>query len=125
MAGGRARPTIFLATIGPAATFTPRLSFARNVFEVGGVATIAGPPSDDPSTIADAFRTSGAAVACLCSSDAVYTDRGADVAAALEAAGAHAVYIAGRPQAGIERAVYVGVDVRAALTELLDLLQVP
>ncbi|MET0324029.1 MAG: methylmalonyl-CoA mutase family protein [Ilumatobacteraceae bacterium] len=125
VAGGNARPTIFLATIGTAATFTPRLSFARNVFEVGGVATIAGPPTDDPSTIADAFRTSGATVACLCSSDAVYADHAADVAAALEAAGAHAVYIAGKPQAGIERAVYVGVDVRATLTELLDLLQVP
>jgi methylmalonyl-CoA mutase len=125
VADGHARPTIFLATIGTAATFTPRLSFARNVFEVGGVATIVGPPTDDATAIADAFRTSGATVACLCSSDAVYADHAADVSAALHAAGAGAVYIAGKPQAGIERAVYVGVDVRAALTELLDLLQVP
>jgi len=125
VAGGKARPTIFLATIGTAATFTARLSFARNVFEVGGVATIVGPPSDDPSTIADAFRTSGATVACLCSTDAVYADHGAAIAAALAAAGAHTVYIAGKPQAGIERGVYVGADVRATLTELLDLLQVP
>ena len=52
------------------------------------------------------------------------------MSAALHAAGAGAVYIAGRPkpahQAGIgAAAMYVGVDVRATLTELLDLLQVP
>ena len=64
-------------------------------------------------------------VACLCSSDAVYAEHAAAVAAALEAAGADAVYLAGKPQAGIDRTIHVGIDARATLTELLDLLEVP
>ena len=55
------------------------------------------------------------------------------VAQALLDAGARAVYVAGRPKAaladlaaiGVERTIHVGADVRATLTELLDLLEVP
>ncbi len=119
------RPAVFLATIGNPATFTPRYTFAKNLFEVGGLATIAGPVSDDPAEIAHAFTTFGATVACLCSSDGVYAEQAADVAKALTTAAAEAVYIAGKPQAGIERSVAVGSDVYEILAGLLDLLQVP
>jgi len=52
---------------------------------------------------------------------------------ALLDAGAEAVYVAGRPKAvldelasiGVERTIHVGCDVRATLTELLALLEVP
>ena len=124
---------VFLATIGPAAVFTPRITFARNFFEVAGLATTTGPVTDDPDEIADAFRTSGATVACLCSSDPVYGEQAVPVAQALLDAGAAAVYVAGRPKAaladlaaiGVERTIHVGADVRATLAELLDLLEVP
>lgn len=118
------RPGVFLAAIGPPATSGPRVTFARNLFEVAGLATIPGPVTDDPTTIADAFGSSGAAVACICSTDAVYEHLATPVAAALDGAGAAAVYLAGRPRAGIERAIHAGVDVRATLTELLDVLLV-
>jgi methylmalonyl-CoA mutase len=133
VAAGGTRPAVFLATLGSPAVFTPRVSFARNFFEVAGLATVDGPVSDDPAAIADAFEASGTTVACLCSSDAVYGDRGVAVAQALAAAGAAASYVAGRPKAVLERlaatgagrTIHVGADVRATLTELLDLLQVP
>jgi methylmalonyl-CoA mutase len=133
VAAGTTRPAVFLATIGSPAVFTPRVTFARNFFEVAGLATVDGPVSDDPAAIADAFRASGATVACLCASDAVYGDRGVAVAQALATAEATAIFVAGRPkavldrlaEAGAGRTIHVGADVRATLTGLLDLLQVP
>jgi methylmalonyl-CoA mutase len=133
VAAGGTRPSVFLATIGSAAVFTPRVTFAQNFFGVAGVATTAGPVTDDPATIAEAFRASGATVACLCSSDPVYGELAVPVASALLDAGATAVYVAGRPKAaltelaaiGVERTISVGADVRATLTELLALLEVP
>ena len=127
------RPAVFLATIGPPAVFTARVTFARNCFEVAGLRTVEGPVTDDPEAIAAAFRGAGTTVACLCSSDPVYGEHAVPVAEALLAAGARAVYVAGRPKAaldelaaiGVERTIHVGVDVRATLTELLDLLEVP
>jgi methylmalonyl-CoA mutase len=127
------RPAVFLAPIGPAAVFTPRVTFAKNFFEVAGLATVNGPVTDDPAAIVGAFTTSGTTVACLCSSDPVYGEQGVAVAEALRAAGATAVYVAGRPKAvldqlaaaGAERTIQVGADVRATLTELLGLLEVP
>jgi methylmalonyl-CoA mutase len=131
--GQPTRPAVFLATIGPAAVFTPRVTFAKNFFEVAGLATVNGPVTDDPAEIADAFTASGTTVACLCSSDPVYGEQGVAVAAALREAGATAVYVAGRPKAvldqlaaaGADRTIQVGADVRATLTELLGLLEVP
>jgi methylmalonyl-CoA mutase len=118
------RPSVFLATIGPAAVFTPRVTFARNVFKIAGLSTLSGPVTDDPAEIAAALAASGATVACLCSSDTVYADLGAAVAEALRAAGA-TVYVAGRPRGLDARPIYASCDVRATLAELLDLMQVP
>jgi methylmalonyl-CoA mutase len=133
VAAAGARPAVFLATIGPAAVFIPRVTFAKNFFEVAGLATVSGPVTDDPDTIAEAFRTSGTTVACICSSDPVYGEQAVPVARALLGAGAAAVYVAGRPRAaladlaaiGVERTIHVGADVRATLAELLGLLEVP
>ena len=37
LAKSGARPKVFLATLGTPADFTPRASFAKNVFESGGI----------------------------------------------------------------------------------------
>ena len=128
-----ARPAVFLATIGPAAVFTPRVTFATNFFQVAGLAAVAGPVTDDPAEIAAAFRAADTTVACLCSSDPMYGQLAVPVARALLDAGAVAVYVAGRPKQaladlaaiGVERTIHAGADVRATLTELLGLLEVP
>lgn len=105
-----ARPRVFLATIGSLATYTPRATFAANLFQAGGFETPDAGPGDDPAAIAAAFTASGARVACLCSSDKVYAASAAPVAAALRAAGAAQVWLAGKPgdRAGSDAAA--GVD---------------
>ena len=78
-----------------------------------------------------AFKASGAKLACLCSSDAVYAQEAADAAKALTAAGA-VVYLAGRPgdheaawrQAGVKTFIFMGCDVVATLQATHDILGV-
>src|SRR4029077_20725722 len=90
-----ARPKIFLATLGKPADFNARANFAKNFFEAGGIEAVGG--GGDPSPLAEAFKASGAPLACLCGSDKTYDSEAEAAAAALKAAGARLVYLAGRP----------------------------
>ncbi|MEU3567201.1 methylmalonyl-CoA mutase small subunit [Kitasatospora sp. NPDC036755] len=117
-----ARPGLFLASIGTASAHTARTTFAANLFQAGGIATVPA-ESVDPAAFAEAFRASGATVACLCSSDALYAEHAAPVTEALKAAGAERVLLAGRLgelPAGVDEFIYAGVDAIAVLTSLLD-----
>lgn len=108
------RPTIFLATLGPVAEHTARVTWAKNFYEAGGIATIVG----------GSFADSGSAIACLCSSDAVYAEQAETAAAELKVAGAREVHLAGQPgdrrgadiAAGVDEFIHVGVDVIDILT---------
>ncbi|ONH24796.1 methylmalonyl-CoA mutase subunit beta [Pseudofrankia asymbiotica] len=112
------RPVAFLATIGSLANFTPRATFAANLFQAGGFDTPNAGPGDDPAAIAAAFTASGAKIACLCASDKVYAASAAPVAAALRAAGATHIWLAGKAgeraasdeAAGIGGYVFTGCD---------------
>jgi methylmalonyl-CoA mutase len=112
------RPLVFLVTLGPASAHTDRLTFAKNMFEVAGIRTLTGEVA--------AFADSGATVACLCSSNPIYQEHGANAAADLRAAGATRVYLAGRGLDidGVDEEVGTGVDVLDALTRVLDHLGV-
>jgi methylmalonyl-CoA mutase len=116
------RPRVFLAALGPASAHTARASFAANVFLSGGIEPVQEPASVDASTAAAAFAASSATIACLCSTDALYTEQAEDVAAALRAAGAEQVVLAGRPDAyaGADVHVYAGCDVVTVLSSVLD-----
>ncbi|MFJ7493504.1 methylmalonyl-CoA mutase small subunit [Streptomyces sp. NPDC097727] len=116
------RPRVFLAALGPAAAHTARASFASNLFQAGGIEPVHDPVSVDAATAADAFRASGAGVACLCSSDALYAEQAGAVAQALGSAGAQRVFLAGRPgeYTGVDEYVFAGSDVVAVLSSLLD-----
>ncbi|WP_316159014.1 MULTISPECIES: methylmalonyl-CoA mutase subunit beta [unclassified Bradyrhizobium] len=119
------RPSIFLANLGTAADFTARATFARSFFEAGGIAAIDGAGASDPAALAAAFRASGAAIACLCSSDKVYADAAVPAAKALQAAGARHIYLAGRGseqeaalrEAGIGSFVSAGGDALKTLED--------
>ncbi|MEV7026913.1 methylmalonyl-CoA mutase, partial [Kitasatospora sp. NPDC093558] len=79
--------------------------------------------SVDPAAFASAFRESGATVACLCSSDALYGEHAAAVADALKEAGAQRVLLAGRlaeVPTGVDEFIHAGGDAVAVLTSLLD-----
>ena len=82
---------------------------------------------DDTAEIAAAFRASGAKLACLCSSDAIYCDAAKPAALALRGAGA-TLYLAGRPgdlegelrQAGVEKFIFAGCDMLPFLQRAIE-----
>ena len=120
-----ARPKIFLANLGTAADFTARATFAKSFFETGGIEAIDTEGFADPAALAAAFKASGAAIACLCSSDKVYAEHAVAAAKALQAAGAKHIYLAGRPgeqeaalrAAGVGDFIFAGGDALAMLRE--------
>ncbi|MCL2585266.1 MAG: methylmalonyl-CoA mutase subunit beta [Streptosporangiales bacterium] len=130
LAGTGARPKVALAALGSPAVYTARSTFAANLFQAGGIETPLVEAGDGPDldALAAAFRASGASGACLCSSDAVYAEHGEAAAAALKAAGARRVVLAGRPgdrreayaSAGVDDFVYAGCDAVAALTAAIE-----
>jgi methylmalonyl-CoA mutase len=119
------RPTIFLANLGSLATFAPRAMFAKNFFAAGGIAAIDSDGFESPQNAAASFDASGAELACVCSSDAVYAEQAAVTARALADAGAKAIYLVGRPrqqeaelrQAGMTDFIYQGCDVLRVLED--------
>jgi methylmalonyl-CoA mutase len=119
------RPSIFLANLGSASDFTARATFAKSFFESGGIEAIDSEGFSDASALAAAARTSGAALACICSSDKVYAEHAADAATALQAAGIKHIYLAGRPgeleaalkTAGVGAFVFAGSDALAVLED--------
>jgi methylmalonyl-CoA mutase len=129
LAANGSRPRIFLANLGTQAEFTARATFAKNFFEAGGIQAENG-DSLDPPALAAAFKATGAALACLCSSDKIYQNEAPAAAAALKSAGARHVYLAGRPReqeaalsaAGVQTYIYEGCDALATLASAYDML---
>ncbi|UNO43038.1 methylmalonyl-CoA mutase family protein [Streptomyces sp. MST-110588] len=132
LANTGARPKAFLAALGPVSAHTARLAFAANLFQAGGIETVHEGAPVDAESVAGAFARSGARIACLCSSDAVYGEQAAAVAAALKEAGALRVHLAGRPgdreeeylRAGVDGFVFAGCDAVEVLTSALDVMEV-
>ena len=115
------RPRIFLACLGAQADFTPRATFAKNFFEAGGIEAVSG--EGDAAALAAAFTASGAALACLCGSDRAYeNDAAPAAAAALKAAGARRIYLAGRP--GARETALRGAGVQSFIDAASDALAV-
>jgi methylmalonyl-CoA mutase len=120
-----ARPKIFLANLGTPADFTARATFAKSFFETGGIKALDTESFTDATALGAAFKASGAAMACLCSSDKVYAEQAAAAAKALQAARARHIYLAGRPgeqeaalrAAGVNDFVFAGGDALANLQD--------
>jgi methylmalonyl-CoA mutase len=120
-----ARPRIFLANLGTPADFTARATFAKSFFETGGIEAIDTTGFADPEALVTAFKASGAATACLCSSDKVYAGHAVAAAQALQAAGTKHIYLAGRPgeqeaalrAAGVGDFIFAGGDALAMLQD--------
>lgn len=130
LAEAGARPAVALAALGAPAVVAARSAFAANLFQAGGIETpvLEAGASPDAEALAAAFTASGARAACLCSSDALYAEHAEAAAAALKAAGASYVVLAGRPgdrraayeDAGVDGFVYAGCDALAVLTTVYD-----
>ncbi|MDZ4792030.1 MAG: methylmalonyl-CoA mutase family protein [Hyphomicrobiales bacterium] len=128
-----ARPPVFVALLGDAADYTPRLTWLRSFFESGGVEVLTGHGFQTLDALQRAFRESPAPIACLCSTDKYY---GAltGAADALKKAGAAALYVATQPtgldsfnaadQKAIDRILYQGCDTLSLLSELHQIMRV-
>jgi methylmalonyl-CoA mutase len=112
------RPKVFLATLGTPADFTVRATWMANLLASGGIEAVTG--------TLDEFQSSGLAVACLCSSDAIYATEAEATAQTLSRLGATTVMMAGRPgnieallrDAGVNDFAYAGQDVIELLARL-------
>ena len=113
------RPTAFLATLGPLAVHSTRASFARNLLAAGGIDAVEAGPTETADDVAAAWAATGATTAVLCSSDALYAERGAATVEALRAAGATHVLVAGRVEvAGVDGRLYAGCDALAVYRDI-------
>ena len=120
------RPKVFLACLGRASDFAGRASFAKSLFEAGGIEAIEGRGDN----LLKGFKDSGASIACLCSSDKVYQTEAAEAARALDSAGAKHLYLAGRPgehpqtwaDAGIGTFLHQGCDTLGLLQDAYERL---
>lgn len=125
------RPRMFLATLGPLSAFSARAAFARNLFEAGGIEAVALEGADTPEALAQAFASSGARLACLCSSDAIYAEQGPAAAAALKQAGVALLHLAGRPgdlvepfrAAGVDGYIHIGTNLLITLNAAYEILE--
>jgi methylmalonyl-CoA mutase len=119
------RPRVFLANLGPPADFTARATFAKSLFESGGIEAIDSEGFSDAGALAAAFKASSAELACLCSSDKAYAQHAATAAKALQKASAKHIYLAGRPgeqeaplrSAGVGEFIFAGSDALAVLED--------
>ncbi|MBC6448467.1 methylmalonyl-CoA mutase subunit beta [Actinokineospora xionganensis] len=114
-----ARPKIFLATLGPVAAHTARATFAANLFQAGGIETVAGPVEE--------FAASGATIACLAGTDKAYAADAAAVIETLKSAGAQRILLAGKPNAElstVDEFVFAGCDALAVLRATMETLGV-
>jgi len=126
-----ARPKVFMANIGKLSEFSARAMFAKNFYEAGGIEAVANDGFKDQAEMIAAFKSSGAKLACLCSSDAVYAAQATEAAKALATAGA-TVHFAGRPadnesnwrQAGVKSFIFMGCDAVSTLQAAHDILGV-
>ena len=96
-----------------------RATFAANLFAAGGIKAVSDDGHDDADSAAAAFKASGATIACICSSDDVYAELAEATAAALKAAGAQRVYLAGKGDyPGVDEYVYLGANALDILTRV-------
>ncbi len=122
-----ARPNVFLAPLGTPSDFSARAHFAKNFFEAGGIEAVSHDGPHDDDALARNFAQSGAKLACLCSSDAVYASQAPAAAKSLRNSGA-VVWLAGKPTpqleaGGLSGFVYAGCDALAALRNAYTVIE--
>jgi methylmalonyl-CoA mutase len=121
-----ARLKVFLANLGAPADFIVRAAFAKNLFEAGGIEATGNDGFASIAALIEAFKQSGACIACLCSSDTRYGTDAEAAAKALKQAGASLVLLAGEPgehekkwrAAGIDEFVHEGCNALAILRQV-------
>lgn len=122
------RPRAFLANLGPIPEHKARAGYAQNFIEAGGFVALSNLGFASGAEAAAAYTESGAEIAVLCGSDAIYAELAIPAAEALHKAGARAIVLAGSPgeqeaayrAAGVTDFIYVGVNAVDTLRSLLE-----
>ena len=123
-----ARPKVFLANLGPISAFTTRATFAKNLFEAGGIEAVTNDGFSDEKATLHAYRESRAELICLCSSDEIYQTHAVSTVECLRRATSAPIYLAGRPgeleeplrRAGATTFIFAGCDALQVLNEALE-----
>jgi methylmalonyl-CoA mutase len=126
--GFHERPKVFLANLGQVSQHVAHATWAKNFVEAGGFEAIPTDGYDDADSLAGAFKMSGAGIAIICGTDDQYNEMASDVATALKAQGAKAVYSAGKGSPNtkscddIDGHIHIGVNVLETLTNMFEQL---
>jgi methylmalonyl-CoA mutase len=120
------RKRVFMANLGEIAEHNRRSQWMWNFLATGGIEGLTSDGYKSAAEATEAFKASGAKIACICSSDEVYALQAEAAAKALKAAGAARVLLAGRPgeaeaalrAAGVDGFLYAGQDAIATLEDL-------
>ncbi|HRN88490.1 methylmalonyl-CoA mutase family protein [Hyphomicrobium sp.] len=123
-------PVVFLASLGAVIDHTARSTWIKNYLAAGGIKALTSDGYATPEDAAEAFKASGASLACICSSDAINEIHAAATATQLKQKGAGAVLMAGRPgereaalrEAGVDQFLFAGADAVATLKGLQERL---
>jgi methylmalonyl-CoA mutase len=121
------RPKAFLANLGSIPEHKARAGYAHNFMEAGGFQVLSNDGFASAEEARKAFQESGAEVAVLCSSDAVYAELAEPAAQALRDV-ARAVVYAGAPgdreaalrAAGVTDFIFTGINAVEVLRSLLE-----
>lgn len=130
-----ARPTAWIAALGPEAAHASRTAWAQNLLAAAGIAASSGRSVESPVAAASAFSASGLNAAVITGSDAIYAERAAATASALAAAGAEFIALACDPSlpdehraemrsAGVQHFWHDNINVLAALGSLHQALAI-
>ena len=112
---------VFLATLGPVAQHTARATFITNLLAAGGIAVEAAGATTDAAGLASKYA--GQKVVALAGTDKAYAEWGADAIAALRAAGAAYVIVAGKPgELDVNDSAAMGLDALAFLNRTREAL---
>ena len=120
-------PKIFSANLGPLAVHKPRADFSFGFFTVAGFEMISSKGFSTAEEAAEAVCASGAKVAVICSSDALYKEMAEDTARAIKEKDLEiTVILAGYPKdqvealksAGVDDFIYLGSDAASLLENL-------
>lgn len=90
---------VFIAALGKLADFNARAGFAANRLGIAGLTVQTPQPHENLEDCIAAFKASGSSLAIICGTDTAYAESAAGLASALKAAGAKAVWLAGKPDA--------------------------
>ena len=125
-----APPQVFLANLGPPASYMPRLEFTRGFYEIAGFEIIHDRSFDDPEEAAREALASGTPAVVIVSTDDRYSEAVPRITAALRGApnGPAWIVLAGYPkdsidafrEAGVDEFIHLRADAFASLAGLAD-----